>query len=976
MKKLQIWLAALIVMVLTQVNFHAHAQKKNNNSSTTPHPPTLKTFQQQAFRANDGVIHTLLRDQLHMKVSDQLIKTKDWTDDLGHQHFKYQQQYRGIKVAKSTYSVHARKGYVTAISGDFLDIGQLNTTPTLDKSLALRKAASFIHAQKYTQLGNTELVISRDYIKRDDKAHLAYRIVVIATNPESHNEIFVDAHTGQVLLNNPLLRSCFVKGHKHAHKHKARHKTHKALAAGQAITLYSGTQTINTEAYGSGFRLFNGSRGDGIHVKNSNNNFDWDFNGATEFVDNDNNWTAAEWNNAAKDAAAMEAFWAYEKTYDYFKNTHNRNSVDNNGKILRALIHSGNNWSNAQYSSAFVMMRFGDGNTPLTTMDITAHELTHGVTDFSADLVYTHESGALNEAFSDIFAAAVEATAAPTKETWLMGDDIGHIRSMSNPKSKNDPDTYKGTYWHTSSTDNGGVHTNSGVLNHWFYLLSVGKSGTNDNGDSYNVAGITIDKAAKIAYRMLTVYLSANSQYADARTAGIQSAKDLYGAGSNEEMQTTNAFYAIGVGAAYGGGNPGGSCVDAFPYSESFESGLGQWKQSTSDDINWTRDSGGTPSDNTGPSTGSDGSYYMYVEASNPNFPSKTATLLSPCFDISALNSPTFKFDYHMYGSQINNLKLEVSTNGSTWTQVFTKSGDQGNSWASQSVDLKPYQGNSVSLRFTATTGASSSNGWQSDIAIDHVRVEEGSSNPPTAVYCDSKGNNVNDEFINRVQIGSIDNTSGANAGYGNFTAQSTSIAQGGSTTITITPAWPGSKYNEAYSVWIDFNRDGDFTDAGEQVFTQAATQSTSVSGTINIPSSALAGNTRMRVSMKYNGMPTSCETFNYGEVEDYTINIGGSAVSSFGAGAVETAKLDNATAVFPNPARSFTQVKVTLKEKANIEMSIINAQGKVVASESVKSNRGTIQQKFNLSELPAGIYLMRVTTNGVTTTKRFVVNK
>jgi hypothetical protein len=657
-------------------------------------------------------------------------------------------------------------------------------------------------------------------------------------------------------------------------------------------------------------------------------------------------------------------------------NNHNRNSIDNNGRLLRALVHSGNNWFNAQYSSAYVMMRFGDGNNaPLTTIDITAHELTHGLTDFTADLVYSYESGALNESFSDIFGAAVEAEASPNKSRWLMGEDIGHIRDMANPNAKGHPDTYKGTNWYFGSGDNGGVHYNSGVLNHWFYLLSEGKSGTNDNGDSFTVNSITIEKAAKVAFRMLSVYLSANSQYADARVAGIQAAKDLYGAGSNEEIQVTNAFYAVGVGAAYdnGGGNPGGDCVTAFPYSESFESGIGQWTQSSSDDINWTRDSGGTPSSSTGPSSGSAGSYYMYVEASNPNYPSKTATLISPCFDISALDNPAFKFDYHMYGSAINNLKLEVSTDGSSWTQVFTKSGDQGNSWKSESVDLNAYKGSSVSLRFTATTGTGSS-GWQSDIAIDNIKVEAGGSTTPTPTYCASKGNNVNDEYISRVQFGSINNTSGSGNGYSDHTSISTSINPGSSATITITPTWTGTVYSEGYSVWIDFNQDGDFNDAGEQVFTRSATTSTPISGTITIPSSAASGATRMRVSMKYNGIPTSCETFTYGEVEDYTVNIGGASVSGFAGAAAKSLELNNATVVFPSPATEFTNVKIMLNSDAKVTMSIINAQGKEVANRTVTGQAGAMNQQFDVKSLPAGIYLMRVTKDGVTTTKRFVV--
>jgi len=142
-------------------------------------------------------------------------------------------------------------------------------------------------------------------------------------------------------------------------------------------------------------------------------------------------------------------------------------------------------------------------------------------------------------------------------------------------------------------------------------------------------------------------------------------------------------------------------------------------------------------------------------------------------------------------------------------------------------------------------------------------------------VYCNSNGNSVADEYIGRVQLGSLDNSSGAAAsGYADFTSQSTNLGKGDAATITVTPEWTGTVYSEGYSVWIDYNQDGDFSDAGEQVWTQSATQATPVSGSFTVPASALSGNTTMRVSMKYNGVPTACESFSYGEVEDYTVNI------------------------------------------------------------------------------------------------------
>ena len=138
--------------------------------------------------------------------------------------------------------------------------------------------------------------------------------------------------------------------------------------------------------------------------------------------------------------------------------------------------------------------------------------------------------------------------------------------------------------------------------------------------------------------------------------------------------------------------------------------------------------------------------------------------------------------------------------------------------------------------------------------------------------YCTSKGNNVSDEYIGRVQLGSIDNSSGSGGGYSDHTAISTNLNKDEAVTITITPTWTGTLYNEAYSVWIDYNKNGVFTDAGEQVWSKSASKTTPVSGTFTVPASALTGATTMRISMKYNGIPSACETFTYGEVEDYTV--------------------------------------------------------------------------------------------------------
>ena len=152
-------------------------------------------------------------------------------------------------------------------------------------------------------------------------------------------------------------------------------------------------------------------------------------------------------------------------------------------------------------------MAFGDGsnNNPLVELDVVGHELTHGVTQYEAGLQYYNESGALNESFSDIFGKAIEFDPFGDTATWQVAKHYraGGLRDLSNPNLKNQPDTYAGDMWYTGYDDSGGVHTNSGVQNFWFYLLCEGGSGVNDHEVSYSVNAIGMDAAAKIAYRNL-----------------------------------------------------------------------------------------------------------------------------------------------------------------------------------------------------------------------------------------------------------------------------------------------------------------------------------------------------------------------------------------------------------------------------------------------------------------------------------------
>lgn len=424
-------------------------------------------------------------------------------------------------------------------------------------------------------------------------------------------------------------------------------------------------------------------------------------------------------------------------------------------------------------------------------------------------------------------------------------------------------------------------------------------------------------------------------------------------------------------GFSIDGSSPTNSgCTDttSAPYEESFEASLGLWAQSTDDNINWTRDSGGTPSTGTGPTSGADGAFYMYVEASGEGdgFPNRRAILESPCFDLSGETDATFTFEYHMFGSTDGGrVDLEASDDGgTTWTSLWNQTGNQGNQWNEVSIDLATYVGGTVQLRFNRITGGT----WQSDVAIDNVSLSAGgggNTNAPTG-YCTANGDDSSEEYIARVQIGSIDNASGRNTtGYQDFTNLSTNLS--GNTSITITPEWPGSVFSEAYSVFVDWNRDGDFNDAGETAFTQSPTQATPITGTITVPSGASQGLTRMRVVLRFNTLASPCGNFNFGEVEDYLVNVTSSA--SFAGESndlntsIDTANID--FDIFPNPVTRGA-LNINIQGVKATSITIYNLLGQSVY-------KGDFENTVNVSRLEEGIYILEVQTETSRMVKRFI---
>ena len=243
--------------------------------------------------------------------------------------------------------------------------------------------------------------------------------------------------------------------------------------------------------------------------------------------------------------------------------------------------------------------------------------------------------------------------------------------------------------------------------------------------------------------------------------------------------------------------------------------------------------------------------------------------------------------------------------------------------------------------------------------AVGNLSTPSNSVNVTTlaAAYCSSQGNSVASEKIGKVVFGTIDNTSTGGTGYENFTAITTNATIGTAYTITITPSWTGAKRNEGYAVWIDYNRDGDFTDTGEQVWTKTPSKTTPVSGTFTIPVTATLGTTRMRVSMKYNAIPTSCEIFSSGQVEDYTVNIVSSA-RLFDSVALDTIKL------YPNPVKG-NELYISDLETGSYR--IFNSLGQEIANGTFSN--GTIP----IPDITTGTYLIELISYNQSTIKRFI---
>ncbi|WP_430410771.1 S8 family serine peptidase [Kordia sp.] len=376
-----------------------------------------------------------------------------------------------------------------------------------------------------------------------------------------------------------------------------------------------------------------------------------------------------------------------------------------------------------------------------------------------------------------------------------------------------------------------------------------------------------------------------------------------------------------------------GSCtgqVTSFPYSEGFENTLGGWTQSTADDIDWTVDASGTPSGSTGPSSASEGTYYVYVEASGngTGYPTKQAILNSPCFDLSGETQATFDFSYHMYGAtDMGSISLEASDDdGATWTSLWSETGNQGNSWLSASVNLSAYVGGNVQLRFNRITGST----WQADIAIDDVSLTTGGGSGPS---CSNVSLSITFDDYPEETSWQITNSGG------------TVVASGG----TYASQADGSTLNIDVGCLDDGCYDFTITDAyGDGICCSFGNGSFTL--TNNDSGATLASGGSFTTSDTTNFCLTAAATT---ATNNYVTTTDDTATASFDV------------KIYPNPVKGSTLHVTTTQDNASY--TITNMMGQQVAKGKVAS--GTI----NVERLQTGVYMIQIEAGLKSVTKRFI---
>ncbi|MEU6389042.1 M4 family metallopeptidase [Streptomyces sp. NPDC046939] len=488
-------------------------------TAQTPAPsaaPLALTASARADLVKDASARTAeTAKELKLGSKEKLVVRDVVKDRDGTTHTRYERTYDGLPVLGGDLVVHESKSGVRE-----------GVTRATAKSLDVATAGATLKA---APSGARKVVWAASGTPR-----LAYEKVVAGTHEDgtpSKLHTITDAATGKKIFEFDTVQT------------------------GTGKSRYSGTVTIGTTKSGTSYSLTDATRG-GHSTYNLKNGTSGK---GTLFTDADDVWGNGTTTDAA--TAGVDAAYGAQVTWDYYKNVQGRNGIKGDGKGAYSRVHYGNAYVNAFWDDSCFCMTYGDGTgnkNPLTSLDVAAHEMSHGVTSATAGLVYSGESGGLNEATSDIFGTAVEFYANNSADPgdYLIGEKINingdgtPLRYMDKPsKDGASLDAWK------SGAGNVDVHYSSGIANHFFYLLSEGSGKKTINGVSYDsptadgstVTGIGRSKAEKIWFKALTTYFTSTTNYAKARTATLSAASALYGSTSAEYKAVGAAWAAVNV---------------------------------------------------------------------------------------------------------------------------------------------------------------------------------------------------------------------------------------------------------------------------------------------------------------------------------------------------------------------------------------------------------------------------------------------
>jgi len=440
---------------------------------------------------------------------EELELISETTDELGLTHVRFQQVYRGLPVWGKRTIVHfENERTIYRVGGQTIPTPKFSVVPAVDEVAADDLALAALKDR--LPLNNTNSEIETLIYPNNGDPRLAQMVTV--TSPDNGGirwRVFVDAQTGEIL-----------------HKFNDIHFDGPAVGTGPDTR--DSLRTFNVYETTGVYRLIDATHNGYIYT------YDNYYGGGPLSTDTDGDRV---WDDNPDQKAEVAGHYYTQLTYDYFLNTFGRDSYDGMGSDIIVNVHDPLYVNNAYWNGTSLNFADGDGVNYLPfsgSLDIVAHELTHGVTEHSAGLIYQFMSGALNESYSDVFGAMVD------RDDWYLGEEIGlvgnFIRSMENPNLKGHPMHMDEYLYYDIDTDNGGVHINSGIPNHAYYQAAtlIGK-----------------DKAEQIWYRTLTTYLTPSSGFYFWAGMTVQSAVDLYGASSAEVDGVEAALAAVGLGTAY-----------------------------------------------------------------------------------------------------------------------------------------------------------------------------------------------------------------------------------------------------------------------------------------------------------------------------------------------------------------------------------------------------------------------------------------